>query len=205
VWGVPAPPDELQPFQVRAIGSTELGSAAHEALARWHTGGGDLLELYRGPALGREMLARYLENPLARARTLGVEAGFSMSVGGARVRGLVDRICEIDGRSVLIDFKTNATLDESVLEAYRLQLRIYGMAAHRGLLPGGSDPRLVLFDLRHAEAHEVSADDELVTERVASASGRIRAGDFRLGPEHERRPCQLCAYRPVCADAREVL
>ncbi|HET7338764.1 MAG TPA: ATP-dependent DNA helicase, partial [Candidatus Dormibacteraeota bacterium] len=119
VWGVPAPPDDLQPVQVRAIGSTELGSAVHEALAAWHANGGNLLELYRGPALGREMLARYLEDPLARARTLGVEAGFNMSIAGARVRGLVDRICEVDGRTVLIDFKTNATLDETLLEAYR--------------------------------------------------------------------------------------
>ncbi|HET9780657.1 MAG TPA: ATP-dependent DNA helicase [Candidatus Dormibacteraeota bacterium] len=205
VWGVPAPPDELQPFQVRAIGSTELGSAVHEALAAWHMGGGDLLELYRGPALGREMLARYLEHPLSRARTLAVEAGFNMSIAGARVRGLVDRICESEGRSVLIDFKTNATLDEALLEAYRLQLRIYGVAAHRGLLAGGTEPRLVLFDLRHAQPHDVTPDDELVHGHVATAARLIAAGDFRLGPEHEKRPCQLCAYRPICPDARKVL
>lgn len=205
VWGVPAPPDELQPIQVRAIGSTELGSAVHEALAGWHSNGGDLLELYRGPALGREMLARYLEHPLARARTLGVEAGFNMAIAGARVRGLVDRICEVGDRTVLVDFKTNATLDDALLEAYRLQLRIYGVAAHRGLLPGGTEPRLVLFDLRHAQEHEVTPDDHLVDERVAEATRRIAAGDFHLGPEHGKRPCQLCAYRPICPDARKVL
>jgi DNA helicase-2/ATP-dependent DNA helicase PcrA len=205
VWGVPAPPDELQPMHVRAIGSTELGSAVHEALAAWHNGGGDLLELYHGPALGREMLSRYLSHPLAQARTLGVEAGFNMAVGGTRVRGLVDRICEVDGRTVLIDFKSNATLDETVLEPYRLQLRIYGLAAHRGLLIGGKDPRLVLFDLRRGQAHEVDPDDALVEQRVSFASQRIAAGDFSLGPQHAKRPCSLCAYRPICPDARKVL
>ena len=202
VWRVPAPPDELQPAQVRAIGSTELGSAVHEGLAAWHTNGGDLLGLYRGPESGREMLERYLEDPLAHAETLAVEAGFNMSIAGTRVRGLVDRICRLDGRTVLIDFKTNATLDEALLDAYRLQLRIYGLAAHRGLLAGGVDPRLVLFDLRRGEALEVNPDDDLVEQHIAAASRRILAGDFSLGPEHENRPCHLCAYRPICPDAR---
>ncbi|HSS61726.1 MAG TPA: ATP-dependent DNA helicase [Candidatus Limnocylindrales bacterium] len=202
VWGVPAPPDELQPAQVRALGSTELGSAVHEALAAWHNSGGDLLAIYRGPEAGREMLVRYLADPVSRTRTLAVEAGFKMSVGGTRVRGVVDRICELDGRTTLIDFKTNATLDETLLAAYSLQLRIYGLAARRGLLPGGTDPRLILFDLRRGEAHEVSPADDEVEERVLSASRRIAAADFRLGPEHENRPCRLCAYRPICPDAR---
>src|SRR5207248_1297501 len=110
VWKVPAPPDELQPAHVRAAGSSELGAAVHEALAAWHGSGGDLIKVYREPEAGREMLARYAAHPLASARTLAVEAGFNMAVGGTRVRGLVDRVCEVDGRTLLIDFKTNATL-----------------------------------------------------------------------------------------------
>src|SRR5450759_3515403 len=67
VWRVPAPPDELQPRHVQAIGSSELGSAVHAALAAWHgagraqgavdtaraqgalNSGGDLVEMYQGP------------------------------------------------------------------------------------------------------------------------------------------------------------
>ena len=205
VWGVPAPPDELQPRHVAAIGSTELGASVHEALAAWHNSGGDILQLYRGPEAGREMLKRYVELPLSGGRTLAVEAGFNMAIGGTRVRGVVDRVCEIDGRVALIDFKTNATLDRALMDAYSLQLRIYGLAAHRGLLPGGRDPALVLFDMRRGEQHVIEADDGLVEDRVRSASARIAAGDFTLGPEHEQRPCKLCAYRPICTDARKVL
>jgi len=205
LWGVPAPPDELQPRHVTAIGSTELGAAVHEALAAWHNTGGDLLDLYRGSEKGREMLARYLAHPLSRARTLAVEAGFNMAIGATRVRGVVDRICEVDGRVALIDFKTNATLDAALMDAYALQLRIYGLAARRGLLPGGRDPELILFDLRRGEPHVIDADDALVEERVGKASARIAAGDFSLGPEHAQRPCKLCAYRPICTDARKVL
>ena len=201
VWGVPAPPDELQPRHVQAMGSTELGSAVHAALAAWHAAGGDLLEVYRGPALGREMLERYRSHPLATARTLAVEAGFHMNVGGARVRGVVDRVCD-DGGTVLIDFKTNATLDAAVMEAYSLQLRLYALAASRGLLPGGREPRLVLFDLRRGVAHEISADAPLVERRIRAAAERIASGNFELGPEHDARPCSLCAYRPVCGHAR---
>ncbi|HYL07728.1 MAG TPA: ATP-dependent DNA helicase [Candidatus Udaeobacter sp.] len=205
VWGVPAPPDELQPRHVRAMGSTELGAAVHEALAAWHNGGGDLLALYAGPAPGREMLARYLAHPLAAARTLAVEAGFNMSIGTTRLRGVVDRVCEVDAGAALIDFKTNATLDPEAMEAYRLQLRIYGVAARRGLVPGGDEPRLILFDLRRGEVHDVLPDDGLVERRVLAAAQKIAAGNFELGPQHAQRPCQLCAYRPICPDARKVL
>jgi DNA helicase-2/ATP-dependent DNA helicase PcrA len=202
VWGVPAPPDGLQPRYVQAAGSTELGSEVHAALAAWHNAGGDLLEIYRGPEVGREMLARYLAHPLAAAKTLAVEVGFNMTVGGTRVRGLVDRICEIDGRVALVDFKTNSSLDAALMEAYSVQLRLYGLAAHRGLLPGRQDPKLILFDMRRADLHEIEADDAMVEARVLAASQKIAAGDFRLGPEHAQRPCTLCAYRPICPDAR---
>src|SRR5438034_5520804 len=202
VWRVPAPPDELQPAHVRAAGSTELGATVHEALAAWHNTGGDLLALYRGPEAGREMLARYVHHPLAAAKTLAVEAGFNMAVGATRVRGLVDRVCEVDGRIALVDFKTNATLDAALVEAYSLQLRIYGLAARRGLLPGGRDPRLILFDMRRGELRDIPADNDQVVRRVESAATRIMADDFRLGPEHANRPCSLCAFRPICPAAR---
>ena len=201
-WRVPAPPDELQPAHVRAAGSTELGAAVHEALAAWHVGGADLLAAYQGPEVGRAMLERYLAHPLARARTLAVEAPFNMAVAGTRVRGVVDRVCEVAGRTLLIDFKTNATLDAALVEAYSLQLRIYGVAARRGLLPGGREPRLVLFDMRRGEARDVEPDDVAVERHIAVAAERIAGSDFALRPEHAGRPCQLCAYRPICADKR---
>jgi RecB family exonuclease len=118
------------------------------------------------------------------------------------VRGFVDRVCEIDGRAVLVDYKTNATLDERLIEAYSMQLRLYGLAARRGLVPGGKDPGLVLFDMRRANLIEVVPDDAAVEARIAAATSRIMAGDFTLGPEHAERPCVLCAFRPICADAR---
>ncbi|MEO8745511.1 MAG: ATP-dependent DNA helicase [Candidatus Dormiibacterota bacterium] len=202
VWRVPAPPDELQPRFVAAAGSTELGSAVHAALAAWHTGGGDLLALYSGPEAGKEMLHRYLADPLASARTLAVEVGFNMRIGDTRVRGLVDRVCELAGRTVLVDFKTNASLDAVLIEAYSVQLRLYGLAARRGLLPGGADSRLFLYDMRRGHITEIAPDDEAVEARVMAAATRIAAGDFTLGPEHAQRPCKLCAYRPICRDAR---
>jgi DNA helicase-2/ATP-dependent DNA helicase PcrA len=202
VWGVPAPPDELQPPQVRAVGSTELGASVHEALAAFHGAGGDLLQLYRGPEAGREMLTRYLSHPLASARTLAVEAPFNMRVGSTRVRGVVDRICMVEGRAVLVDFKTNATLDAALKAAYATQLRLYGLAAQRGLVPGGPEPALVLFDLRGGTAEEVAPDLAGVEALVVRVAGRIAEGDFRLGPQHAQRPCNLCAYRRICPEAR---
>ena len=202
VWRVPAPPDDLLPRFARAAGSTELGAAVHTALAAWHSGGGDLLALYEGPETGREMLGTYLAEPLASAKTLGVEVEFNLRLGDTRMRGVVDRICELDGRSVLIDYKTNATMDATLIEAYTTQLRLYSIAAGRGLVPGGADPRLVLFDLRRSRVIEVAADDAAVESRVAVVSRRIAEGDFALGPENAQRPCSMCAYKPICSDAR---
>ncbi len=203
VWGVPAPPDDLQPRFVQAAGSTELGAAVHSALAAWHSNGGDLLGLYRGPDAGREMLTRYLAHPLASAPTLGVEVEFNLRLGETRVRGLVDRICTLDRGTALVDYKTNANLDGKLIATYSTQLRLYRLAAGRGLLPGGPDPRLILFDLRRSRVIEVAPDDAAVEARVASAGSHIAARDFTLGPEHADRPCNLCAYRPICKDARQ--
>jgi DNA helicase II / ATP-dependent DNA helicase PcrA len=202
VWRVPAPPDDMLPLFVQAAGSSELGASVHAALAAWHSDGGDLLGLYHGPDAGKAMLAAYLIHPLASAPTLGVEVEFNMRLGHASVRGFVDRVCEVDGRPVLVDYKTNATLDERLIEAYSTQLRLYAVAARRGLVPGGPQPRLALFDMRHAELIEVTPDDGAVESRIAAATARITAGDFELGPEHAARPCHLCAFRPICADAR---
>jgi hypothetical protein len=93
-------------------------------------------------------------------------------------------------------------MDAALLEAYTTQLRLYALAAGRGLLPGGADPRLVLFDLRRSRAIKVTADDAAVEARVSAVSRRIAQGDFALGPENAQRPCAMCAYRPICPDAR---
>jgi len=202
VWGVPAPPDELQPPYVRSAGSTELGAAVHAALAAFHGQGADLLDVYEGPEAGRQMLARYLQHPLAKAPTLAVEAPFNMAVAGTRVKGIVDRVCSPDGRPMLIDFKTNATLDAALKKAYSTQLRLYALAARRGLVPGGPDPSLVLFDLRRGEGFEITPDYSGVEALVGAAAQKITTGDFTLGPEHANRPCAMCAYRPVCPERR---
>jgi ATP-dependent exoDNAse (exonuclease V) beta subunit len=204
VWRVPAPPDELLARAARIGGAAaaELGSSVHQALAAWHTAGGDLLETYSGPEAGREMLRAYLEHPLARASTYGSEVEFNLRLGDVLVNGVVDRVCTYEGRTTLVDYKTNARLDSRLREAYARQLRLYGLAADRGLLPGGGGPRLILFDLRHAEAIEVQPDPEAAEAWVADAAARIRDGDFTLGPEHRDRPCFLCAYRPICPDRR---
>jgi len=205
VWRVPAPPDELLPQAARrGEGASELGAAVHRALDAWHSRGGDLLELYQGPEAGLEMLRGYLAHPLALARTLGTEVEFNLRLGeSVRLKGFVDRVCELDGISTLVDYKTNARLDERLTDAYATQLRVYGLAARRGLLPGGSEqPRLVLFDLRRGEAVDIAPDTAGAEARVLDGATRISQGDFQLGPEHRDRPCFLCAYRPLCPSRR---
>ena len=102
----------------------------------------------------------------------------------------------------MIDYKTNARLDPRLQAAYEEQLRLYGLAAVRGLLPGRRDVDLVLYDLRQGRQIPVLPDPAGAESRALAAAGQIASGDFRLGPEHRNRPCSLCAYRPICPDRR---
>src|SRR5581483_6573191 len=137
---------------------------------------------------GREMLERYLGHPLAAAPTLGVEIEFNLRLPSCRVRGLVDRVCVVDGRTLLVDYKTTARLDDRLLEAYWPQLRLYGLAAAEGLLPGGGEPHLGLFDLRRGELIEIEPRPQEARALAEQVAGRIAGGDFGLGPENAARP-----------------
>ena len=125
-----------------------------------------------------------------------------LKVFGLDVNGKLPEKVAIKGLQLV---KVQARRPDVVGDIAKRTLRIYGVAAHRGLLPGGREPELILFDLRRGERHRIEPDDALVEDRVRQASARIAAGDFSLGPEHEQRPCKLCAYRPICTDARKVL
>jgi DNA helicase-2/ATP-dependent DNA helicase PcrA len=199
VWEVPAPPDELHPVSP----ASGIGSAVHEAIALWHREGGDLLSIYKGPDEGCELLENYLHHPLASSKTLGTEVEFNLLLDRSiRVKGLVDRICQQEGRTVLIDYKTNVNLDARLHQAYAKQLQLYALAARRELLPGSADPVLVLFDLRQSKAIEIEPDDQGVERQVLAVAEKISQGNFELGAEHTNRPCFHCSYRPLCPQSR---
>jgi DNA helicase-2/ATP-dependent DNA helicase PcrA len=208
VWRVPVPPDELldQRDGEWGRGAAELGVAVHRALAAWHVIGGNLLEQYHGPEEGRRMLMAYLDHPLAHAPSSGTEVEFSLRIeDGVRLSGAVDRVCEVEGITTLVDYKTNTRLDRRLRDAYATQLKIYGLAASRGLVrgaPAGARLRLVLFDLRRSEAIEVMPDPIGAETQVREVARRVAMGDFHLGPEHHDRPCGLCAYRQLCTERR---
>ncbi len=213
VWEVPAPPDELLPARARGGPAADLGAAVHEALRAWHVAGGDLVAGFRevaaasaldpeSVAAGEEMLAGYFASPLAGAPTLGAEVGFNLRLEGVRVRGVVDRVAATAGGRLLVDYKTNREIDPALQAAYEVQLQLYGLAAQRGLLPGEGSPRLAIFDLRRSRLLDVEPDPDGVAARVKAVASRIAGGDFELGPEHAKRPCWMCAYRPVCPQAR---
>src|SRR5439155_4671806 len=127
---------------------------------------------------GLDMLRRYAAHPLAGAATLGCELEFTLRFEGVRVRGAVDRVATWEGRTFLVDYKTNRTLDGRLRDAYSTQLRVYSLAAAEGLLPGGAEPRLVLFHLPAGEVIEVAADPEAARTRLRAAAAAIRPGSF---------------------------
>jgi len=80
VWRVPAPPDEL--LRARQAGRLRAGRRRAPGAGRVAHDRGDLLAKYDGPDAGRELLVRYLEHPLASARTLGAEVEFNLRLAG---------------------------------------------------------------------------------------------------------------------------
>jgi hypothetical protein len=213
VLGLPTIADELLARPARRGGS-KLGSAIHAALGAWHRSqGGDLLDIFDGLAEpyaitdqemkdGRAMMNLYLAHPLSTAPTLGVEVEFNLRLEGVELRGFVDRICELDGRSWLLDYNTSRDAGRVLLNTYSTQLRLYEVAAKEGLLPGGPTPVLSLFRLRTGDAIRVESNPNDARARVGRAVAAIRSGRFELGPEHADRPCFTCSYSPICSQSR---
>jgi ATP-dependent exoDNAse (exonuclease V) beta subunit len=219
--GAPADADEAG----SGLAATELGDAVHRLLelvpladpqapSRAEL---DAAVLSWYPAateeeLGRiaDLVAAYCASSLAaRLATLPVarpERPFAFEHDGVLLHGRLDVLGRENGRSLVVDYKSNA-LDgadpgEIVEAEYRLQRLVYALACLRA---GATEVEVVYQFLERpdelASATFTTADQVALEAELSDAIARIRAGDFR--PTPGELACSGCpALDALCAGPR---
>jgi ATP-dependent DNA helicase UvrD/PcrA len=146
---------------------------------------------------GREQLIAFVRSQLARpaGQVIDTERRFKIEIGGAQVRGRLDRLDQLTDREVaVIDFKTGRPKTQEEADE-SLQLSIYALAA-RSL--GYTASSLVLINLKNGTAIESRRTPQQLCEAetcVSSIAAKIAAGEFEPKPSAS---CPRCSYHGIC-------
>jgi DNA helicase-2/ATP-dependent DNA helicase PcrA len=154
---------------------------------------------------GRQAVTRFWhEEEAAGSRPGHIEREFGFTLpapgGPDRVRGRWDRVDEVDGAAVIIDYKSSdvrelARADARAAES--LQLKLYALAwrAMTGRLPARVELRFLESGMvGRYEPTEADLDEAAAAVREASAG--IRARRFAATPSYQA--CRYCAYNQIC-------
>jgi hypothetical protein len=207
------------------LAATELGDAVHRLLeevplaAPTPPARSDLAETVRGwyPVVTDDeldVIASHVEAWCASAlaqRLAGLpearpERPFAFEHDGVLLHGRLDVLWQSDGRSLVVDYKTNALLGAEpghiVEEEYRVQRLVYALACLRA---GVSEVEIVYVFLERpgdlVAATFPAADVPALEAELSAAIARIRAGEFR--PTPSPFACAGCpALDVVCAGPR---
>ena len=198
------------------IPATSLGVSIHRTLEAYHAQSNDPSELLRyynrywlGAGYssaaeqmeyylkGKRMLEVYEQNEYSRNSTVhNTEKEFIFDYEGWTFRGKIDRIDKLpDGTWEVIDYKTDAVVDENFDIKQSLQLGIYSIGARRAwnMQQGKATIYFVAVDKK------VSADFSIFEEKqildtFISAGESIEAGEFEPNTSH----CALCLMNNRC-------
>jgi DNA helicase-2/ATP-dependent DNA helicase PcrA len=149
----------------------------------------------------RRLIATYIEKYQADLhRVWETERPFELHLDGVTVTGRADVILDQEGgvptALAIVDYKT-ATHGET--GDHDLQLQVYADAGRRE----GLDVRAAyLHDLKAASRVPVPVEPAAISvaeQKVADATERIRARDYRPNPGQR---CRRCEVRTICASAR---
>ena len=150
---------------------------------------------------GRQALRRFrLQQEEAGAVPTYVEKEFSFLWQHNRVNGRWDRIDEIGGEAVIIDFKSSdVRLQQDATKKARanLHLSVYALAYRENF---GQPPARV--ELHYLESGLVGAavkseaDLEKAGEKILEAARGIRSRDHAAKPTY--MACRFCAYQHIC-------
>jgi DNA helicase-2/ATP-dependent DNA helicase PcrA len=159
-------------------------------------------ELYQND--GREQLIAFVRSQPAHPAVLVLETErrFKIEIGGARVRGRLDRLdCLGDGKVAVVDYKTGKAKTQEDADK-SLQLSIYALAARE---MGHTPSSLVFINLKNGATIESRRTPEQLREAetcVSSIAARIAAGEFEPKPG---AGCARCSYHSICPVHEEPL
>lgn len=195
-----------------------FGIVVHQALERYHAGGGGsqehLLGLlsdcwrragFRETDRDRELwgkaesaLRRYHERlQVQRSEPLWFERSFSFSLGRHRVRGRVDRVDRLpDGGHELIDYKTGRPKRQEQLRD-DIQLSLYALAAAESWQLGETKQSYyhLLDDVKVPLPDRGSGPDWVRDVAIEAGESILQE---RFEPTPSKASCSLCDYRIVC-------
>jgi superfamily I DNA/RNA helicase/RecB family exonuclease len=133
---------------------------------------------------------------------LDTERTFSVEIGGAKIRGRVDRLDRAGESVTIVDYKTGKPKDQDDADE-SLQLSIYAIAARR---QWNLEPRrLVFYNLETNQAIETVRSQKELDEAeklVRIAAENIAQGNFEANPGWH---CRWCSYRSLCPATEERL
>ncbi len=202
------------------LAATEIGSAVHLLLEQIDLGAPTVPEELEAvvraefPGVGDDELERiralveaYCESELA-ARVASLEGvtrerHFTFEHDGVLVHGYLDLFHQADGRTLVVDYKSNVldelAPEEIVEREYRLQRLVYALASLRA---GAEEVEVAYQFLERPDAVVVGTftRDQVadLEAELSAAIGRIQAGEFR--PEPSEFACAGCpALDVVCA------
>ena len=132
---------------------------------------------------------------------VALEQSFTMKIGGASFKGVIDRIDEENGQWKLIDYKTGTPPKDGKLTFdYKEQLFIYQMAVEQVF--GKAVSSLVLHFLENnAQLAFIASEKDArkVEESVTEVINAIRSSEFEPTPGFQ---CKSCDYRFICPAAQ---
>jgi putative RecB family exonuclease len=150
----------------------------------------------------RELVSRYfeLEDPDA-VQAVGLEMSLSTDIDGVRVRGIIDRLDELDdGSLVVVDYKTGRAPRNEQSRSRLSGVQMYALLCEAEL---GKRPALVrLIYLRDRVVISASPTDQAMRGTRQRALGvwaaierACRQDDFRPNPSGL---CRYCAFQAYC-------
>lgn len=113
------------------------------------------------------------------------------------LRGIIDRVDQVDGGLVIVDYKTSKRKPSPRQLSEDLQLTIYAFAANH--LFEQKVTRIVYYHLRDQTELEVSRSDEalkvLLSETLPTVADNIAEERYEPKPGYY---CRFCDYRELC-------
>ncbi len=153
---------------------------------------------------GRRQLASFLRSELAQpaGKILHTEKRFSIEIGGARVRGRLDRLDDLGGGEFsVVDYKTGRPKTQEEADD-SLQLSIYALAAQS---MGHDALKLVFVNLEDGAAVESQRSEKQLREaemQVQDIAQKIANGEFEPKPNGM---CVSCSYHGICPAQEQAL
>ncbi|OQA39175.1 MAG: ATP-dependent DNA helicase PcrA [Parcubacteria group bacterium ADurb.Bin316] len=200
----------------RGLGQTNLFGEVEENNKKIKISLDEFLEIYKGrwvdewyesaeqkeryKKLGREILKEFYDKYSAEwPKALFLEKKFNIKIEADKklytIKGVIDRVDEVDGKIKIVDYKTGAPKEKLTFEE-KEQLLIYQMAVSELFSQKVNSLAFYYLD-NNSEVEFLGTDEELakVKEKVIATIKEINQGEFLPKPGVL---CKYCDYFGIC-------